>query len=57
MIALSVAVAGGPKLLGLPWLAIPLITLSARFSMHGAVGLAFRLVLVAAVGFGWTHVR
>ncbi len=53
MIALSAAVAGGPKLLGLTWLAIPVITLSARFSMHGvAVGLAFTLVLVAAVGFG-----
>ncbi len=57
-VAVAVAVAGGPKLLGLTWLAIPLITLSARFSMHGVVvGLAFTLVLVAAVGFGVdTHV-
>jgi diguanylate cyclase (GGDEF)-like protein len=53
LIAVSVAVAGGPRLLGLAWLAIPLITLSARFSLHGvAVGLAFTLVLVVAVGFG-----
>jgi diguanylate cyclase (GGDEF)-like protein len=53
MIALSVAAAGGPQLLGLAWLAIPLVTLSARFSLHGvAIGLAFTLMLVLAVGFG-----
>jgi diguanylate cyclase (GGDEF)-like protein len=53
MIAVSVAVAGGPHLLGLAWLAIPLITLSARFSLHGvAVGLVFTLILVLALGFG-----
>ena len=53
MIAFSIAVAGGPHLLGLAWLAIPLITLSARFSLHGvAIGLAFTLILVLALGFG-----
>ena len=51
LIALSVAVAGGPHLLGLAWLAIPLITLGARFSLHGvAIGLAFTLILVVTVG-------
>jgi diguanylate cyclase (GGDEF)-like protein len=52
MIAVSVAVAGGPPLLGLTWLAIPLVTLSARFSLHGvAVGLGLTVVLLLTVGF------
>lgn len=53
MIAASVALAGGPRQAGLAWLAIPLITLSARFSERGiAVGVAFTMGLVLAVGFG-----
>ena len=53
MIAVSVAAAGGPHQPALSWLAIPLITLSARFSQRGvAIGLAFTMILVLAVGFG-----
>jgi diguanylate cyclase (GGDEF)-like protein len=53
MIAVSVAAAGGPHQPALAWLAIPLITLSARFSLRGvAIGLAFTMILVLAVGFG-----
>lgn len=53
MIAVSVMIAGGPRLIGLPWLAIPLITLSARFSLRGVgIGLVLTAILVLAVGFG-----
>src|ERR1039458_6824432 len=53
MIAVSVAAAGGPHQPAIAWLAIPLITLSARFSLPGvAIGLALTMILVLAVGFG-----
>ncbi|HLH14778.1 MAG TPA: hypothetical protein VKV16_08300, partial [Solirubrobacteraceae bacterium] len=43
----------GPRLVGLPWLAIPVITLSARFSMRGVIaGVAVALALLFAVAFG-----
>ena len=53
IIALSVAVTGGPGGPTMAWLAIPLSTLSARFSGRGvAAGLAITLGLLGAVAFG-----
>jgi diguanylate cyclase (GGDEF)-like protein len=52
-IAGAVALEGGPKVAALSWLAIPVITLSSRFSMRGVVaGVAIAASLVLAVGFG-----
>ncbi len=51
-IALCVAVTGGPESPGISWLAIPVVTLSARFSMRGVlvgVGLTLALLLAATV--------
>jgi diguanylate cyclase (GGDEF)-like protein len=52
-IAGAVALAGGPRVAALSWLAIPVITLSTRFSMRGiAAGVAIASGLVLAVAFG-----
>jgi len=53
VIAVSVALMGGPNVPTMSWLAIPILTLGARFSERGiAVGLAFTFVLLFAVAFG-----
>jgi diguanylate cyclase (GGDEF)-like protein len=52
-IAGAVALEGGPRVSALCWLAIPVITLSTRFSMRGVVaGVGFACLLVIAVAFG-----
>ncbi len=52
-IAGAVALEGGPHLVALSWIAIPVITLSSRFPMRGVVaGLAIASALVLAVAFG-----
>jgi diguanylate cyclase (GGDEF)-like protein len=52
-IAGAVALEGGARVSALSWLAIPVITLSSRFSMRGVVwGVAIASVLAVAVGFG-----
>jgi diguanylate cyclase (GGDEF)-like protein len=53
IIAASVAVSGEAGLPMLSWLAIPVVTLAARFSDRGmAVGAALAVVLLVAVAFG-----
>ncbi len=53
VIAGAVSLNGGPTVPTLSWLAIPVITLSSRFSMRGVVvGVAISLALVVAVAFG-----
>jgi diguanylate cyclase (GGDEF)-like protein len=53
IIAISVALCGGPTVATLSWLAIPIVTLSARFSFRGvALGVATALGLLAIVAFG-----
>jgi diguanylate cyclase (GGDEF)-like protein len=52
-IAGAVWLEGGPRVAALSWLAIPVITLSTRFSMRGVVwGVVTASTLVVAVGFG-----
>jgi diguanylate cyclase (GGDEF)-like protein len=52
-IAGAVALEGGARVSALSWLAIPVITLSSRFSMRGVVwGVAIASVLAVAVAFG-----
>lgn len=52
-IAGAVSLEGGPRVAALSWLAIPVITLSSRFSMRGVVaGVAISGALVLAVAFG-----
>jgi len=52
-IAGAVALEGGPRVSTLSWLAIPVITLSSRFSMRGvAAGVGIACTLVLAVSFG-----
>jgi diguanylate cyclase (GGDEF)-like protein len=52
-IASAVALAGGPHVATLSWIAIPIVTLSARFSMRGVlVGVGIAISLVLAVAFG-----
>jgi diguanylate cyclase (GGDEF)-like protein len=52
MIAVAVALTGGPDVATLSWLAIPVVTLSARFSLRGVVtGVAISIVLLMAVAF------
>ena len=51
-IAACVLIAGGPHLVGLSWLAIPVITLSSRFSLAGVyAGVAIALALLFAIAF------
>jgi diguanylate cyclase (GGDEF)-like protein len=53
IIAASVAISGGPLVATMSWFAIPLVTLSARFSQRGiVVGVATTIVLILAVAFG-----
>jgi diguanylate cyclase (GGDEF)-like protein len=52
-IAGAVSLEGRPGVVALSWLAIPVITLSTRFSTRGVVaGVVISSVLVLAVGFG-----
>ncbi|HWX96944.1 MAG TPA: diguanylate cyclase [Solirubrobacteraceae bacterium] len=52
-IAGAVALEGGARVSALSWLAIPVITLSSRFSMRGVVaGVAIACALAIAVAFG-----
>ena len=51
-IAIAVGIAGGPQGATLAWLAIPVVTLSARFSLRGViVGVGIALGLLVAVAF------
>ena len=53
VIAGAVALNGGPTVPTMSWLAIPVLTLSSRFSMRGVLaGVAISLILVLAVAFG-----
>jgi diguanylate cyclase (GGDEF)-like protein len=53
MIAGAVALQGGPRISAISWLAIPVITLSSRFSITGVLaGVAVACALVLIVGFG-----
>ena len=53
VIAGAVSLNGGPRVPTLSWLAIPVITLSSRFSLRGvAVGVAFSMALVLIIAFG-----
>jgi diguanylate cyclase (GGDEF)-like protein len=53
MIAIAVALTGGPAVATLSWLAIPVVTLSARFSLRGVIiGVAIAIALLLAVAFG-----
>lgn len=53
IIALSVALSGGPSVPTTAWLAIPVLTLGARFSNRGILlGVAVAVVLLFAVEFG-----
>ena len=53
MIAGAVALQGGARISAISWLAIPVITLSTRFSIRGVfAGVAVAATLVLAVGFG-----
>jgi diguanylate cyclase (GGDEF)-like protein len=52
-IAAAVALSDGPVGVAMAWLALPVVTLSARFSMKGVVcGVATTLLLMIAVAFG-----
>ena len=53
IIAATVALTGGARVAILSWLAIPVVTLTARFSERAiAVGVAIALALLVAVAFG-----
>jgi diguanylate cyclase (GGDEF)-like protein len=53
IIAVSVALTGGPTTATMSWFAIPIVTLASRFSDRGiAVGVALTLGLLLAVAFG-----
>ena len=50
-IAVAVGISGGPTTPTMAWFAIPVVTLSARFSLRGVlVGLGFTLALMITVG-------
>lgn len=52
-IGTAVAITGGPTSSMLCWIAVPVVTLSARFSLTGVyTGVAIALATVLAVGFG-----
>lgn len=52
-IAGAVSLEGGARVAALSWLAIPVITLSSRFSIRGVIaGVMIASALVLAVGFG-----
>jgi diguanylate cyclase (GGDEF)-like protein len=52
MIAVAVALTGGPAVATISWLAIPVVTLSARFPLRGvAAGVAIAVALCIGVAF------
>ncbi len=52
IVASSVALSGGPRVATMAWLAIPVVTLPARFSARGvSVGVAIALGLLLSVSF------
>jgi diguanylate cyclase (GGDEF)-like protein len=52
-IAAAVALSNGPVGVAMAWLALPVVTLSARFSMRGVgLGVGITLALMLAVAFG-----
>jgi diguanylate cyclase (GGDEF)-like protein len=52
MIAIAVALSGGPDVATLSWIAIPVVTLSARFSLRGVIaGVGIAIALLVAVAF------
>jgi diguanylate cyclase (GGDEF)-like protein len=52
MIAIAVGLTGGPEVATLSWLAIPVVTLSARFSLRGVIiGVAIAIALLLGVAF------
>lgn len=52
VIAASIGLAGGPTVAPVSWLAIPIVTLSARFSTRGIIaGVTLALALLLAVAF------
>ena len=52
MIAVAVGLSGGVEVATLSWLAIPVVTLSARFSLRGVItGVAIAIALLIAVAF------
>jgi diguanylate cyclase (GGDEF)-like protein len=52
-IAGAISLEGGGRVTALSWLAIPVITLSSRFSLRGVIaGVTIASALVLAVGFG-----
>jgi hypothetical protein len=53
IIAAAIALAGGPRIVTLGWLVIPIVTLPSRFSARVVkLGAALALLLLAAVAFG-----
>ncbi len=53
LLAVSVSLSGGPRSPGLPWLAIPIVTLPARFRLRGVLaGVAVTIVALLAVTLG-----
>jgi diguanylate cyclase (GGDEF)-like protein len=51
-IAVAVALSGGPRNPTMAWFAIPVVTLSSRFSLRGVVaGVSFALTLLVTVAF------
>ena len=53
LISVSVALSGGPGSPGLPWLAIPIVTLPARFRLRGVLaGFGLSVVALLAVTLG-----
>lgn len=53
MIAVAVLLTGAPDVPSMAWFAIPVVTLSARFSFRGiCLGVAITLALLAAVALG-----
>jgi diguanylate cyclase with GGDEF domain len=56
-IAVSVALSGGPRTATMSWFAIPVVTLSSRFSLRGVVaGVSFTLALLLTVAFSTSAV-
>lgn len=53
LVSASIALTGGPASPALPWLAIPTVTLPARFGVHGiAAGAVATIVALLSVTFG-----
>ncbi len=53
MIAMSILLAGGVLSPAMAWFAIPVVTLSTRFSLRGViVGVVWTLILMFAIAFG-----